>query len=1827
MNQEQITLTQQAQRTYAKEGVLFMATEITVVEEASKTAGEQPKEIRADSQEEGRSKPTPDQIHRQVQQWKQRFEQQLNKALKKSKEEQIHIMSASPEEISKYLVNLNEGVVLSLLTELSLLDQRLQNLGETGDAAMQAKEIIQRKEEVEKLKEELTEEIHTRRERTKEQRAEEFQVEKSDVTKAEGSSVDAQVFETFQQYLGKEGVSVTTDPSATELTIIKTADGKSIVSVPAPTLENMIAVATQLGLGTFSERTLGNLSQLGKELMGAAAFLDKHVFSPDAIAVLYNAGSQLDQLSQGIKAEDVKRFSVNDPELFKALHLPELQPENMQPSLKEKILLNVLFGRHDLKISSEEKKLYDLYFRRWRRHNPNAKDLPIDKQQEAFDAYLVKEYINPDAKNNEEKAQAASNLSHLLNFLREPIEKSLKVGGKASRLIAREAQKELGQEMVANLLDPWRMLVDTTKSTRQGEDEKKEENQTKTMQEWIKEWGKRMKTLEGVKLDGAGLVDALKDFNFHFQPDEHSELLDYVPANLRARLAGENRDAIACIVAVAYEQKALQESLGNRYVVVPELTGTHATLLVVDLDGNNVVRVDPSVPKGYEQTKADLLKNGPRGPVVELALDDPYTVSILEEIDKQNPKTDLKIRQRERGMQINFNDLKGSEVQVSVQEKDARGVVHTAVAGDRLVTSALLSNMVAQGFIGEDKDVGAAQAQKINLAAAQQAVKFAPENPVAMKVLSLVQSQAPKGYLEDLVNTSEYYRKKADAIDKSLVGKEELEKLMVGEWRPPGGPFPRELQDVIDRANAELTALGAAQTPPILPGTPEFDALSLADLEMDTLKDYGDVIGELRKMHLADGGYVDKASKLLKQVNREFAKQRNSMGNGRNEDAITSFGLTPREQDIFSGGEDRSGEMIDFIENELLFFGAKVNPGGYIPTSFAQIAQSRLDDLFKILNANPNRLGNPGIEEAFRRAESYQRIIVSPVLVASDIESGDHRRREGAGEKANSMDSSGGHDALGQLLELHDGRAHMLADEMWRVMDQIRNENLKLIGKEGYKNVALITPAQYKKVRDGIIEKQFELANHLGVGRYTKVKEELIGIDPVTGGVDKTAGSVFKVWLKTRMQRNEPHDAAAIDAYLNGPKFDKDVEATLLQAITVDANFAHVEFIIDGRASAIGIRGDNPNVFDPTTNPFLDGQYKDNVRYDMFTASKKKVFREMRISRAAIYIRLRYGDEVWERLNPYPKQDKVGLHAGRMVEHVKALSPKHLEERTRLLDRFINLNGIELLTPATEKYWENTFIRTKPMVYTILKWREAKGKTNEHGVAHLAPARSINSDATAVSDGPDDMEFGLGLRLLVADPLVRPGGEYSEYRQGSNPEDLDPLMLSLLQELRTTNNDYYSDTIWGKYPDGETKEAYRRKALQFKLMEKSISVFYPEEMMKPFAYEPDMWRDSKGQKFDERFESFFVGAHTDFLDTVLDHMQTTLHKPNLGDEWTRDIQLRFGSDAATTKAQLRFKIFQEFVAPIMASVRSDNINGLDPNTHQVGPDGLKPRQTNFGGNVIYEDFNKLGSQTDRIADKFKDMMGAMTMQVRRTSGKHIDYLGRKIPNSLIGRLAYDPMMDHILAKSPITVADVPYWMMHGKDIYGEEHPFDIKDALGGENQVGRHIGDSAFVSKGREGILKVAMGNPAQIEETMIKPLLEEVTETIAGQKSRRLAAETELSVAGVLFRMMVPEAAELIGAESLPLMKNSRMRKIFGRQMRAMNEAQLKSIYQSQFMTRMVVPEYQALMQEILFGSKWRRRRRGLFKLFWAMFLVTLMQVTTTGNEMFQGELQNAGK
>jgi len=384
--------------------------------------------------------------------------------------------------------------------------------------------------------------------------------------------------------------------------------------------------------------------------------------------------------------------------------------------------------------------------------------------------------------------------------------------------------------------------------------------------------------------------------------------------------------------------------------------------------------------------------------------------------------------------------------------------------------------------------------------------------------------------------------------------------------------------------------------------------------------------------------------------------------------------------------------------------------------------------------------------------------------------------------------------------------------------------------------------------------------------------------------------------------------------------------------------------------------------------------------------------------------------------------------------------------------------------------------------------------------------------------------------------------------------------------------------------------------------------------MRQFAFEPDVWIDAKGGKFDPRFINFFGGDATKFLETLdADAKENSLVYKEALQKIQEIFEGHMGKmDQKEIDAQIRFHIFQEHIAPIMNGVREANIENRSPS------------QTDFTTGAPRPEFDRLFGRG--ASGNVLNMMKKMSEAVVSTDNAHAIPGVPNSKNNLIGRLAFDPTMMQALYRSPLTLVDVPYWMLHGSDPHERNqekrtHPADIKNLYGGSNQFGRAIGYVKDSTQSRMALTEIAKADFNHFEETIFKPL-DVVIKTNAALISKEFAAQIKIGLVGKLYKLMTPELAELVGAQSLPIANSSEMRKLFNRLVRGTTEEEAKNWFQQNahtFQRKQYVP----LAREIFFGSKFKRTYRSLWKIFFALLLISISQAVATGGEIFQGELK----
>lgn len=1748
MKQEVFTLTQQAHSPYAGERVIFMAE--TDNTQAAKEAEARVEQERTEEQQTKESAPeagrklTPQE---KLVKWQKKFEARIQEITQAELPDKY-----SPEELSEILKKMDGDIRRELFEELAKID--------VDESVFQSNPALA-----------------GMRRQLRDLLAQQEAAGNSEVL-SQPAAFNEQLITQFGKFMGRENVRIEYAVQD-DVTVDRAADGFQVVKVPKnPSIQTLIQIAQRLHPEQFTVEAQTNMRQFAQDLQKAALLMDDAaIFSPDAIKTLYNTGAQLEHI---IDAPTDTHLPVYE--------LPEIQKESrtiietVLPEDRNRIFLEVVMGKHQLQPDTprESMNIYDVYFQRWesqlaRSQDPDEQELfaqwdgmTLDDKQRLYDQHL-----------REKKIQDG-----ITRFLRPTIEKALRPGGKAVELTVQATQRKAEQDIFQGTIDRWRNIV--------GEDLRKR----------APEIAERLHAREYWAQSGfAPTLEVLRDITEEFQPDKKAEFLDYLPKNLVDKMSEENRDAAACIVAAAYEKIVLEEALKNEdgtsdYLVIPELINNHATLLVVEVEGNRIYRVDPSAPKGEEDA------------VHILDSTDPIYQEVYNDINTKFP---------EDAIEDFLFDPNIPGFEVYAQRQDADGKTHTVMSGDRLFTSTLLSNMAIldkylEGEVPQD------QVETVRLAAAQEAIKLAPENPIAQELMRRLQARQPLTELAQEAEAKSQEEKKEPEAPKK---EDNLQDLLVGAWNFPG-PIPPEFQPIIDNVNTELAA-------------EPLEKISDATLRQA----YDDMVEVRKNIMLNNPGNqaaLAFAKARINELGNEYNKRNPGSGN-----EISVFNLTRNEIALFAG--NNAPAQRKSIEDLLKFFGKVVKPGRQIPVNEAQITQEKFNDILKILNANPNKQSNPAVERARKLALKYSKMIVGPVQIAAALESGDPKQVVEQAHRANSMDDEEGHDVYSSLKELHHGRSGYLADRMWSVMNRWRLENTRFTcddkGKLKEVSEPIITPSQYEELQEKVVEEQLHeaLARR---GRYKEMYDTVV-TDEVTED--------FIATYKANNNGREPSDVEK-NTYLNSAVGKEALKKKLQDEITIDANFGHLTLIIDGRASAVGILGLDPNTFEPSQGKFIDGQMGDVQRYAMFPSKGREfIFEKVTGRRIETYIRLRFGEDVLNMV----KKNKNGF------------------------ERLRKQLGWELLAPSVKRRYENSFLYTRTDMYDLKKWyQQWQDQPNQRIYAdqgyfgeldatdpeglHSQDAR-IRQAAEAALDAnlkkirksiEKGTQFGLFSRVLLADKTIKSPGEFDTDPTHfyHNPDDMDPVVMYIMRTGVAGREDYIDPDRYKRLKDVQKdneKEAYVKKCVQYGLLKETVAPFYPEKIMEAFALEPDFWTDPEGNKFDPRFVNFFSSNVAAFLDTI----------PGAYDEGKAKMQKIFGKQFGNLTpeaqlAQIRFQIFQTKIAPIIASVRSMNMNGIDPNLdpairaqiEQLPPGGTitvngrpvgrkLPKQTNFRTEE-YTDFITVrgvdahGNPLDRdFHKKVQALMAAMTVKVTATdTDGYKDYFGLakhgwEKKNSLIGRLAFDPLMERVLFKSPLSIEDIPYWMLHGEDPYGKMHPSD-KVKLSG---IGRWMGSSQASTEIRSAAVDIIRkGNLAQVEESMLKPWAEKITANIGDMNSPAEAKEDELSFVTAILGMMQAKGLEMIGAENLPLFKNSsEARKYFVRTLRAFSEEQIKSLYQSQYAATMIKPEYRALFEEYAFGKKLKRNNRRFWKIVIAILLMTMQQSLTTGMETFAGEIK----
>ncbi|HET9946529.1 MAG TPA: hypothetical protein VFQ63_00550 [Patescibacteria group bacterium] len=699
---------------------------------------------------------------------------------------------------------------------------------------------------------------------------------------------------------------------------------------------------------------------------------------------------------------------------------------------------------------------------------------------------------------------------------------------------------------------------------------------------------------------------------------------------------------------------------------------------------------------------------------------------------------------------------------------------------------------------------------------------------------------------------------------------------------------------------------------------------------------------------------------------------------------------------------------------------------------------------------------------------------------------------------------------------------------------------------------------EYRKIESRVVEEQIRIAL-AGVGRYARYPSaEIIRIQ--TSGTAQERADLAKA------------------------------EAEIKDLIKIDSFYAHEAFIITGQASTIGIRGfdRDANTFDPTSTPYMDAILKDFQRYYVLGDKAKKGLDRLLRARALWQMRIHYSEETYNDMIKNPKR----------------------------LQQYIERVGFDLIAPPSDKFWENQFIRIRPMISVVNQWT-----TDRHADIPFMSGREYDYARETYKVGKDEhtrwrtagdrQVFFLGGRILAAEPIVTPGES-----KGAGKVPDDPIVQDIMEEYQVR-----------VLPDKETnKPDIRRQDIRFGLMHKYLAQWHPEKIMEAFAYETDPNTAREGYKgdLDKRFTEFFTSPESNFLEAI------GRREGMIFDISGQPLQ----GDAM---AQRRFEAFQRFIVPALNSIRSDAINGVElvfnPATGQLERVmGRKaPVQVDFGAAA----FPELDGLAPGAAANVQRMMRAMTDAVKASGRGDPFRTGQPNRNSLIARLAYDPMMEHVLRKAPIELIDVPYWMMHGKDVFGKEKSIDINQMLGGNNQFARFYGDNVHSSKARAGIMKTASGNPNEIEK-VLQTFQEETAESIKMYKGNADAWDSEAPIEASLLDYVFAKGGEIIGAEDSGLFARAAMflgkgpeaRKTFGFRTRALNSAQLKTLYWTTMFPRLGFAEktpQQRFMYDMIFGRGRKRRARGVWKILFVALMLTIQSTLDISGSAFNEQLKAA--
>lgn len=838
--------------------------------------------------------------------------------------------------------------------------------------------------------------------------------------------------------------------------------------------------------------------------------------------------------------------------------------------------------------------------------------------------------------------------------------------------------------------------------------------------------------------------------------------------------------------------------------------------------------------------------------------------------------------------------------------------------------------------------------------------------------------------------------------------------------------------------------------------------------------------------------------------------------------------LTPGQIDVLMNKD--SGKIRQLTEAQVHEVSREISTGAYLNQNAQQSIQDKLQPVRQYLEARLS-LEPPGpIQESIRKERDYAVRVIELyhglTNVVGLIQSGDPKKIEQAIDLANQMDTQGGLIVFHTVATLHEGRPMGLVSDFRREMKRTMQKNFQQEINAGRPGKYYLTMDDYLRLSQTIINQQIAYAM-AGNSPYSKF-------------------------------RQDPNDPAH-------PLPAADQEQAVREQITMDIKIAQMLFEATGEASALYIQGRFPdNIYDGGAMRFLNAQWQNLSRYFEITPQNKEV------------AKLQF-------------ENACRIHLGEVKEEeTKRIIGEMLKDKD-LFDKYIEANALNILAPQVNFWWENRFLRTIPMVKSLISYEDA-----------LTPGSAALYQSKRMRDDKESKDIDVPV--------------------GGNPE-FGILLRAFL--------------YMGKEPYGNVRE----DALDL-LLGKAAD-YFPDILIEPFSTQAGTGYTEKGVDADKRFIALFNSEEGRFLDASLGiagqfkrvEQENIRHaatgQPLLPLSLNSELQLlmdelvlrrlvqpgtqQYGIVLDYQRAIMRFQMFQDYYRPKMDVIRNKRINNVEGD----------PVQTNFAlDNTIvsaqqaYTDiYAMFGANT---AD-FQKFIAVMQQAVRGTG-----FEGR---DGMAYALAEDPMFEN-QHNSPMALIDVPMWMLDGDDL-ATSNPTDtnadvrkvseatrqnaLRLQLGGNDRVGRQFRDVLELGeKTRAGLIQFLKANPNNTEQ--IFKIIDQMADGIRNTRGTPGANELYLMIVAEYFKDMMPGGAgtfaDLLGLGSAHLFKNTKYRKIMGELINSYGYEEVFSMVESKIMPTLS-EEHRKRLRIILRITRLRRTSRTLVQLILMLLLSTVLQTT----------------